>query len=311
MHVLGIDAGGTKTLCLLADETGRIIAEGLGPGANFHTSGDVELEHALRQVIHTAIGDRGIAPAAVCVGIAGVDRENEGRIVRTMIQRSVPASRVVVVSDALIALEAGAGDSAGIVVISGTGSIAYGRNARLEAARSGGWGHIIGDEGSGYWIGRQALSAVVRAVDGRGPVTRLKDDVLAHFGIEDISGLPRIVYDLDLPRMSVAALGPVVQHASGLGDPVATDILERAAEELTRAARSVAVRLDMVDEAFVFVLAGGVFRVVPSLVDALTRRLVAVAPRSRVQLLDREPASGAVRLALAEARGGARVPRYK
>jgi N-acetylglucosamine kinase-like BadF-type ATPase len=311
MHVLGIDAGGTKTLCLLADETGRIIAEGLGPGANFHTSGDVELEHALRQVIHAAIGGRGIAPAAVCVGIAGVDRENEARIVRTMIQRRVPASRVVVVSDALIALEAGAGESPGIVVISGTGSIAYGRNAMLEAARSGGWGHIIGDEGSGYWIGRQALSAVVRAVDGRGPVTRLKDDVLAHFGIEDISGLPRIVYDLDLPRMSVAALGPVVLHASGLGDPVATDILERAAEELTLAARSVAARLDMEDETFVFVLAGGVFRVVPSLVDALRRRLVVVAPRSSVQLLDREPATGAVRLALAEARGGAQVPRYK
>jgi N-acetylglucosamine kinase-like BadF-type ATPase len=311
MHVLGIDAGGTKTLCLLADENGRIIAEGLGPGANFHTSGDVELEHALRQVIHMAIGDRGIAPAAVCVGIAGVDRENEAQIVRTMIQPSVPGSRVVVVSDALIALEAGAGESPGIVVISGTGSIAYGRNAGLEAARSGGWGHIIGDEGSGYWIGRQALSAVVRAVDGRGPVTRLTGDVLAHFGIEDISGLPRIVYDLDLPRMSVAALGPVVQHASGLGDPVATDILERAAVELTLAARSVAARLDMENDVFVFVLAGGVFRVVPSLVDAITRRLVAVAPRSRVQLLDGEPASGAVRLALAEAHGGARVPRYK
>jgi N-acetylglucosamine kinase-like BadF-type ATPase len=311
MHVLGIDAGGTKTLCLLADENGRIIAEGLGPGANFHTSGDVELEHALRQVIHMAIGDRGIAPAAVCVGIAGVDRENEAQIVRTMIQPSVPGSRVVVVSDALIALEAGAGESPGIVVISGTGSIAYGRNAGAEAARSGGWGHIIGDEGSGYWIGRQALSAVVRAVDGRGPVTRLTGDVLAHFGIEDISGLPRIVYDLDLPRMSVAALGPVVQHASGLGDPVATDILERAAVELTLAARSVAARLDMENDVFVFVLAGGVFRVVPSLVDAITRRLVAVAPRSRVQLLDGEPASGAVRLALAEAHGGARVPRYK
>jgi N-acetylglucosamine kinase-like BadF-type ATPase len=311
MHVLGIDAGGTKTLCLLADEAGRIVAEGLGPGANFHTSGDVELEHALRQVIYTAIGDRGIVPAAVCVGIAGVDRENEARMVRAMIQRSVPASRVVVVSDALIALEAGAGESAGIVVISGTGSIAYGRNAGLEAARSGGWGHIIGDEGSGYWIGRQALSAVVRAVDGRGPVTRLKDDVLAHFGIEDLSGLPRIVYDLDLPRMSVAALGPIVQHASGLGDAVATDILERAAEELTLAARSVVARLDMEDDVFVFVLAGGVFRVVPSLVEALTRRLVAVAPRSRVERLDREPASGAVRLALAEVRGGAQVPRYR
>jgi N-acetylglucosamine kinase-like BadF-type ATPase len=311
MHVLGIDAGGTKTLCLLADETGRSVGEGRGPGANFHTSGDAELENVLRQVIDVAIGDRRIVPAAVCVGMAGVDREKEARIVRGMMQRSVPGSRVVVVSDALIALEAGAEELPGIVVIAGTGSIAYGRNARLEAARSGGWGHIIGDEGSGYWIGREALSAVVRAVDGRGPVTRLTDDVRAHFMIEDISGLPRIVYDRDLPLMSVAALGPIVQRASGLGDPVATDILDRAAAELTLAARSVAARLDMEDDSFIFVLAGGVFRAVPWLVDALTRQLAEVGPRSRVQRLDCEPAVGAVRLALAEAHGGARVPRYK
>jgi N-acetylglucosamine kinase-like BadF-type ATPase len=311
MHVLGIDAGGTKTLCFLADEAGHIVREGRGPGANFHTSGDIELESVLHQVIDAAIGDSLIAPAAVCVGIAGVDREHEADVVRGMVQRAVPASRVVVVSDALIALAAGAGGSPGIVVIAGTGSIAYGRNARQDAARSGGWGHIIGDEGSGYWIGREALSAVVRAVDGRGPTTRLIEDVLAHFMIADISGLPAIVYDRDLPRMSVAALGPIVQHASDLGDPVAMGILERAAAELTLAARSVAASLEMQDDAFVFVLAGGVFQAVPRLVDALTQRLVTVAPRSYVKRLDREPASGAVHLALAEARGGVRVPRYK
>jgi N-acetylglucosamine kinase-like BadF-type ATPase len=311
MHVLGLDVGGTKTVCLLADDAGRIVAEGRGPGANFHTSGDFELEKVLQQVIETAIGDRRIRPAVVCVGIAGVDREAEARIVQGMMQRIVHTSRVVVVNDALIALAAGAGESPGIVVIAGTGSIAYGRNVKLLAARSGGWGHIIGDEGSGYWIGREALSAVVRAVDGRGPVTHLTDDVLAHFMIGDISGLPRIVYDRDLPRVSVAALGPIVQRASSLGDPVAIRILERAAAELTLAAESVAARLEMQDDACVFVLAGGVFRVVPWLADALARRLLLVAPRSTVQRLDREPASGAVRLALAEAHGGAQVPRYK
>ena len=140
---------------------------------------------------------------------------------RDIMRRIGCTSPVVVVNDALIALAAGAGDTPGIVIIAGTGSIAYGRNARRDAARSGGWGHIIGDEGSGYWIGREALSAVVRAVDGRGPSTRLTDDVLEHFAIGDISGLPRIVYDRDLPRLSVAALGPIVQRASTLGDPVA------------------------------------------------------------------------------------------
>jgi N-acetylglucosamine kinase-like BadF-type ATPase len=310
MHVLGIDAGGTKTVCLLADEAGGIVAEGRGPGANFHTSGELNLENVLRQVIAQAMGDREIVPAAVCIGIAGVDREAEACRVREIMRRIGCRSPIVVVNDALIALAAGAGNAPGIVIIAGTGSIAYGRNARREAARSGGWGHIIGDEGSGYWIGREALSAVVRAFDGRGPSTRLLDDVLEHFAIEDISGLPRIVYDRNLPRRSVAALGPIVQRASTRGDAVARHILERAADELTLAAESVAAKLKMRRDAFVFVLAGGVFRVLPWLGDALAEQLIAVAPRSTVHRLDREPATGAVQLALAEIRGGAQVPKY-
>jgi len=310
MHVLGIDAGGTKTVCLLADDTGRIVGEGRGPGANFHTSGELDLERVLRQVVDQAMGDGEIVPAAACIGIAGVDREPEAALVRDIMRRIGCAAPVVVVNDALIALAAGTGDMPGIVIIAGTGSIAYGRNARRVAARSGGWGHIIGDEGSGYWIGREALSAVVRAVDGRGPSTRLTDDVLEHFAIGDISGLPRIVYDRDLPRISVAALGPIVQSASTFGDPVAQAILERAADELALAAGSVAAKLEMRNDAFVFVLAGGVFRIVPSLGEALAQRLTAVAARSTVHRLDREPATGAVQLALAAVRGGAQVPKY-
>jgi len=311
MHVLGIDAGGTKTVCLLADERGNILSEGRGGGANLHTSGELDVEKVLHEVMETAIGDRDITPAAVCLGIAGVDRDDEARTVRAIIRRIGYKSRIVVVNDALVALVAGAGNAPGIVIIAGTGSIVYGRNARFEAARAGGWGHIIGDEGSGYWIGREALAAIVRAVDGRGPDTRLTEDVLAHFNIDDTSRLPRIVYDRELPRMSVAALGPIVQQASDLGDAVASGILERAADELVLAARSVATRLEMRGDEFAFVLAGGVFRVVPWLAYEVTRRLVEVAPRSRARLLEQEPAIGAVCLAQAEARGALTLPRYK
>jgi N-acetylglucosamine kinase-like BadF-type ATPase len=311
MHVLGIDAGGTKTVCLLADERGNILSEGRGGGANLHTSGELDVEKVLHEVMETAIGDRDITPAAVCLGIAGVDRDDEARTVRAIMRRIGYKSRIVVVNDALVALVAGAGNAPGIVIIAGTGSIVYGRNARFEAARAGGWGHIIGDEGSGYWIGREALAAIVRAADGRGPDTRLTEDVLAHFNIDDTSRLPRIVYDRELPRMSVAALGPIVQQANDLGDAVASGILDRAADELVLAARSVATRLEMRGDEFAFVLAGGVFRVVPWLGYEVTRRLVEVAPRSHVRLLEQEPASGAVGLALAEARGTLTLPKYK
>src|SRR5438132_2594464 len=311
MHVLGIDAGGTKTVCLLADERGMIVSEGRGPGANLLAAGELGVEKVLHEVMETAIGDRAITPAAICLGIAGVDSEDEARTVRAIMRRIGYKSRVLVVNDALIALVAGAQDAPGIVIIAGTGSIVYGRNAAGEAARAGGWGHMIGDEGSGYWIGREALAAVMRAADGRGPAKQLGGDILAHFALDDESRLPRIVYDRELPRMSVAALGPIVERARELGDAVATRILERAAEELVLAAQSVATKLEMRGDAFAFILAGGVFPVVPWLGDEVARRLIEVAPRSHVRLLDREPAAGAVCLALAEASGGLRIPHYK
>jgi len=311
MHVLGIDAGGTKTVCLLADEHGAIVSEGRGSGANLHTAGELAVEKVLHEAMEEAIGDRAITPAVVCLGIAGVDRVDEMRTVSAIMRRIGYKSRVLVVNDALIGLVAGARDEPGIAVNAGTGSIVYGRNAKFEAARAGGWGHMIGDEGSGYWIGREALAAVMRAADGRGPDTGLTAEILSHFNVDDESRLPRIVYDREQPRVSVAALGPIVQRAAEQGDAVALRILERAADELVLAARSVATHLEMRGDEFSFYLAGGVFRVVPWLAEELPRRLVEVAPRSQTQMLTAEPAVGAVWLALAEARGGARIPEYK
>jgi len=311
MHVLGIDAGGTKTVCLLANSQGEIVSEGRGPGANLHTAGELAVEKVLHAAMEAAIGDRDIIPAAVCLGIAGVDRDDEEMAVRAIMRRIGYKSRVLVVNDALIGLVAGARDEPGIAINAGTGSIVYGRNAKFEAARAGGWGHMIGDEGSGYWIGRESLAAVMRAFDGRGPETSLTADILSYFNVNDESRLPRIVYDREQPRSSVAALGPIAQRAAEQGDAVAVRILERAAEELVLAARSVATRLEMRGDAFSFYLAGGAFRVVPWLVDELKRRLSEVAPRAQVESLDQEPAVGAVWLALAETRGGARIPQYK
>src|SRR3954469_13634051 len=310
MHVLGIDAGGTKTVCLLADAQGAIVAEGRGAGANLHTAGELAVEKVLHEAMEAAIGDRAVTPAAICLGIAGVDREDEARTVRAIMRRIGYKSRILVVNDALIGLVAGAGDEAGIAINAGTGSIVYGRNAAFEAARAGGWGHMIGDEGSGYWIGRESLAAVMRAADGRGPETQLTAEILSHFNVDDESRLPRIVYDRELPRVSVAALGPIVQRAADVGDAVARRILERAADELVLAAESVATRLEMRGDAFSFYLAGGVFRVVPWLAQEMPKRLVEVAPRAQTEVLEEEPAIGAVWLALAEARGGARVPQY-
>jgi N-acetylglucosamine kinase-like BadF-type ATPase len=169
---------------------------------------------------------------------------------------------------------------------------------------------VLGDEGSGYWIGVAALRAVARAADGRGPATSLSAKVLEHFKVATPSDLVREVYERQMRHHALAQVARHVATARDEGDEVATQVLEQAAHELVSAARSVADRLAMRKEEFVFVLAGGVFNGVPWLSDELHRRLPAMAPRSRVQRLAVEPAVGAVRLALAEAKGGAQIPHY-
>jgi len=310
MFVLGIDAGGTKTVCLVADEHGHVLGSARGPGANLATLGELEVEKVLHEVMEQAMLGQSGAPAVICLGIAGVDRAEDAAIIRSIMRRIGNKAPVLVVNDALIALEAGAGDGPGIVLIAGTGSICYGRNERGQAARAGGWGYILADEGSGWWMGQRAIQAVMRQADGRGPATSLTSRVLAHFGVTDASMLVFEVYYHDPRRRLIAGLGPAIQASVDEGDAVAREIVADAAGELALAARSVAEKLEMRGAQFPLVLSGGAFRVVTSLLADLTSRVAEVVPRGQPRLLDVEPAMGAVRLAVAEARGGARIPTY-
>ena len=310
MHVMGIDAGGTKTVCLLADERGRIVAESRGGGANLQAAGELEVEKVLHHVMEEAIGDRDIRPDAICLGIAGVDRDDDAEAMRGIMRRIGFKTRTLVVNDALIALVAGAGDEPGVVVVAGTGSIAYGRDGAARAARSGGWGYLLGDEGGGFWIGRSALVSVVRQFDGRGPATLLTELVLSEMRLANPTELVHAIYVRGLHRYAIASIAPVVQRALDLGDAVATDIVVRAAGELSSAAASVITRLGMRGDVFPTVLAGGVFRGVPSLIALVADRVAEVAPRSDVRRLDVEPARGAVTLALGAARGQVAIPSY-
>ena len=310
MHVLGIDAGGTKTVCLLADERGHVLAESRGGGANLQAAGELEVEKVLHRFMDDAIGDRDVRPAAICLGIAGVDRDDDAEAVRGIMRRIGFKTRTLVVNDALIALVAGAGDRPGVVVVAGTGSIAYGRDGSARAARAGGWGYLLGDEGGGFWIGRSALMSVVREFDGRGPHTILTDLVLAEMQLGNPTELIHAIYVRGLHRYAIASIAPVVQRAADEGDAVAAEIVERAASELAAAAASVITRLGMRGDAFPIVLSGGVFRGLPSLIGKVARRVAEVAPRSDVSQLTVEPALGAVTLALAAARGPVAIPTY-
>jgi len=310
MHVLGIDAGGTKTVCQLADDRGRVLAEARGGGANLRAAGEFEVERVFRRLIEDVLGHRAVTAQAMCVGIAGADREEDADTVREIVRRIGLDLPTVVVNDALIALIAGVGDDPGVVIVAGTGSIAYGRSAAGRAARAGGWGYLLGDEGGGFWIGRAALSAVVRQFDQRGPATLLTDLVLAQMGLTTPAQVIQAVYDRGLPRHVIAGIADVVEHATRAGDAVAADILARAASELASAAASVVTRLEMRGEVFQTILAGGIFRGIPSLATGVETRMAEVAPRSAVRRLEVEPAAGAVTLAIAATRGRVVIPTY-
>ncbi len=311
MHVLGIDVGGTKTVCLLANEQAEVVSQGREEGANLQGAGELSLEKVLHAVMEKTLADQNILPSAICLGIAGVDRAADEAVVRSIMKRIGYKAKILVVNDALIALQAGIDTQPGIVIVAGTGSIAYGRNTRGEAARAGGWGYVLGDEGSGYWIGRLALRAVVRHADGRGRVTSLTPRLLSHFGVDRAAELIHKIYHDDVPPSAIAALARYVQDARDEGDPVATAILARAADELMTAATAVMTRLELTDTEFSFVLAGGMFHAVPWLCEQMKLMLPALASNSQVIRLESEPALGAVRLAIAELRGGANIPVYR
>ncbi len=307
-RVLGLDSGGTKTVCYLATAAGEVLAEARGPGAHPKTAGLRGMEAILRRLVDQVLESRPRTLAALCLGMAGVDRPEETALVRELLAHIVEAQHVVIVNDALVALEAGAPGEAGIVIISGTGSIAYGRDARGRAARAGGWGYVLADEGSGYWLGRQALRAVMRQADGRGPRTVLTEALLRHYDVARAQDLVRKVYDGDLKPAAIAALAATIQTAVDAGDDVARRIVDIGASELAGAVLSVAGRLEL--SLCTVVLAGGSFRAVPDLRDAVGTTLSARLPQARIRPLEAEPAMGAVWLAVRAAAGERVVPSY-
>ena len=292
-YVIGIDAGGTKTTGILADESGKELREARAGGANLRVHGELRVEKSLYQVI-----DALDAPGpvdALCLGIAGVGGDTERGVVRDLLRRLGIRRALRIVNDAVVALVAGAPQGLGVVLISGTGSIAWGVDASGHTARSGGWGYLLGDEGSAFWLGHAAVRQGIRAADGRGPATSLYDRIREKLGV---SGTPDLVdwfYDQELSRTRVAELARLVEEAAVDGDGAAEELLDQAATHLVRAARSTVEQLSFPGE-FPLVLAGGAFRACPSLVRRIEEKLE--IPRARVVRLEAEPATAALRLAL-------------
>lgn len=303
--MLGVDGGGSHTACLIVDGQGREVGAAESGPCNHQLVGVAKAQSALREVIRKATRSAGRPKlAGACLGMAGLDRDEDLRLIREMAGVVLPGVPTEIVHDSDIALAAGTRDRrVGVVLIAGTGSIAVGVDSAGRRVRAGGWGHILGDEGSGYDIARRALNAAARAIDGRSPANALRECLVAAAGVASFEDLTNRIYLDGWSPGQVAALAPAVMAAAEEGVAVALEILAVAAHELALAARVVILSLGMQDQAFDLVLSGGILAGSPRLVNLVSREIVAFAPRAAIALPSRPPAYGAALIALQAVRG--------
>lgn len=241
-YVMGFDGGGTKTAAVLMDDARNVVARHTGASSNVHSNPDENVRNVLRDMVEGLLRQGGIAQEAVAGAVfsmAGCDSEADRRRYGALAApHFAPSTRVEITNDAVAAMRACLGTTHGILVISGTGSICLGRNEITGTeTRAGGWGHLLADEGSGFWIGLEGLRAFAAEADGRGIPTALTPMLFEHLALGEPRDLLAFAYDEaasggDAPKARIASIGRLVAEAARGGDAVCTRILERQAADL-------------------------------------------------------------------------------
>jgi N-acetylglucosamine kinase-like BadF-type ATPase len=261
-YFLGVDGGQSSTTAIIGDEAGLVI--GIGDGGPCNHVGDAEgrarFVDAIQSCLRQACSQPGLDPERVrfrgaCLGFSGGPADKQ-----SILAGILRCDQMLVTDDARIALSGATGGEPGIVVISGTGSIAWGRNSEGRVARAGGWGYIFGDEGSAFWIALQALRAALRFEEGWGVPTSLRARLLDHAAARNMNDLLHRCYTAEYPRPRIARFAILVHHAAETGDPSALKILDDAARELALLAIGVRGQLFAAPEPAVVTYSGGVFQ---------------------------------------------------
>ncbi|MEJ8543755.1 N-acetylglucosamine kinase [Brevibacillus borstelensis] len=339
--LLAVDGGGTKCLAVLVDDGQQIVGTGRAGSCNYQGIGREVAARELETAIRTALREAGFWQKAgstgehtsdvlacdceipensrtmgmdaleiecAVFGLAGLDTEYDRQVITDMVvsvlqKLDVTVRHLLVENDGFAALLGATNGEPGILVIAGTGSIAFGVNKAGETARSGGWGHRVGDEGSGYWIGKQAVTAVLKAADGRGSQTALIDLLLPHIGLSHVEELFNWTYGSQCSVEKIGELSLLVSQAADRGDKVALGILEKAGEELFHAARAVMERLGMDNEPFKMILQGGVLQNDERVRSTVMQKIRSAAPQVVIDKAQNEPIYGVIAKGLAYLKG--------
>ncbi len=298
--VIGIDGGGSKTHAIVADEQGKTIAEMVGPGSAVRPGQVEHSANVIAGVVRDALAScemTHVTPRVLSIGVAGVGREQQRQeLWQALVSRDL-ATELVIHSDFSVALDDAFGDSAGVLLIAGTGSVAFGRGPTGATARCGGWGPVCGDEGGGGWIGRKALSVVTSASDGREPETALTGAILTAAQVNETSDL--IEWAGNATPGQLATLAPVVLSVADSGDLRANALVTLAVEELVMHVRALARQLFGDERASLHVaLSGGMLQRGSTLRKRLEHRLKSAVPGAVIRTEPVVAARGAVRAAL-------------
>ena len=280
-YVLGVDGGQTSTLAVIADEKGQLLGVGHGGPANhLHEVGGIErvrtsLSNAIKNALLMAELNH-VRLSAACLGMTGGGEE-----MNEVCTPVVPADQIIFGPDTHIALYSVTFGLPGVVVISGTGSSAYGLTQSGRHASAGGWGYQLGDEGSGYWIAMRALNVCCRAADGVIPnTTHLLNMILQRLEVDNLNNIHNMIYSGKLIRPDIASLSESVGFAALQGDSAAIRILREAGRELAAIVNAVVMRLELQNEPITIGTVGGVFRSGRLALRSFRESIKKIAPNS-------------------------------
>lgn len=297
-YVAGIDGGGTKTAVTVMDETGRTVDTFASGGINYNGRDEADVRRHLEEIagmLDAACG--GLASCTqLVIGAAGVSNPTVPGRLTTALRESGYGGGVHIVGDHETALFGALEREHGMILIAGTGSICFGRSESGDVRRTGGFGHLIDDEGSGYSIGRDILSAVVRSHDGRAPTTVLTELTYAKLGISSVAEIVGFVYDRRTGKQDIAALAPLLSEACALRDEAALAIATRCGVSLAELVMPVAARLW--PDGGELALAGSVLLRNAHVREALLTRLRQVCPAVQAAEARRDASAGAALMAL-------------
>jgi N-acetylglucosamine kinase-like BadF-type ATPase len=310
--VLGIDGGGSKCAVVLARRAAagagfmHIVGRGRGGPANPRVAGHDVARASITTAVEAAFADAGLGPqtvAAACLGLAGVGLPEDRDAVLAWATQAGLADKVLVVPDGLLPFADGVAEPWGVVLIAGTGSLALALrrgetlSATTAADRCGGWGPLLGDEGSGHTIGLAALKAAMRAADGRGPETILREALLRRFAVTEAAELVGRLHAPDVGRREIADVAREVIAAADVGDPVASAIIAAAAADLAAHVRTLALRGEFAAGVYPLRLAGGLLTGAATLRRLLVDSLSASGHEPGSVTVVAEPAVAAARFA--------------